>query len=86
MSSFHLWHCQLGHVSFCRLKTLVSSGQLGHDCLEDVDCLSCQIAKQPALPFNKSNFISTVPLDLVHSDIWGPSPTPTMGGSRYFVM
>lgn len=26
MSSFHLGHCRLGHVSFSRLKTLVSSG------------------------------------------------------------
>ncbi|GKV28306.1 hypothetical protein SLEP1_g37376 [Rubroshorea leprosula] len=24
---------------------------------------------------------STAPFDLVHSDVWGPSPTPTMGGS-----
>ncbi|KAI8018675.1 hypothetical protein LOK49_LG04G02979 [Camellia lanceoleosa] len=49
MSSFHLWRCHLGLVSFSRLKSLVSSGQLGHVHLEDVDCLSCQIAKQ--LPY-----------------------------------
>ena len=24
--------------------------------------------------------------DLIHSDIWGPSPTATLGGSKYFVI
>jgi transposase InsO family protein len=30
--------------------------------------------------------ISSAPFDLVHSDVWGPAPIPTMGGSRYFVI
>ncbi|GFZ16754.1 hypothetical protein Acr_26g0000240 [Actinidia rufa] len=30
--------------------------------------------------------VSSVPFALVHSDIWGPSPTSTMGGSQYFVI
>ena len=39
-----------------------------------------------ALPFNNSDSIAKAPFDLIHSDIWGPSPNPTMGGSRYFVI
>ena len=68
------------------MHTLISSGQLGHVVSGKEDCLSCQIAKQPALSFNKSTSFSTAPFELIHSDIWGPSPTPTMGGSRYFVI
>ena len=37
-------------------------------------------------PFNKSEPFSSTPFDLVHSDIWGPAPIPTKGGSCYFVI
>jgi hypothetical protein len=30
--------------------------------------------------------ISFSPFDLVHFDVWGPMPIPTMGGSCYFVI
>ncbi|KAA8550319.1 hypothetical protein F0562_002003 [Nyssa sinensis] len=30
--------------------------------------------------------VTSTPFDLVQSDIWGPAPTPTEGGSRYFVI
>ncbi|GKV36163.1 hypothetical protein SLEP1_g44324 [Rubroshorea leprosula] len=48
---------------------------------ESLYCVSCQSAKQPALSFSSSHSDSTTPFDLVHSDVWGPSPTPTIGGS-----
>ncbi|CAL5387066.1 unnamed protein product [Camellia sinensis] len=86
LSPFHLWHCRLGHISVNRLRSLVSSGQLGHVIPDNFDCIPCQLAKQPALSFNKSTSVSLAPFDLIHSDIWGPSPTTTMGGSRYFVV
>ncbi|CAL5380597.1 unnamed protein product [Camellia sinensis] len=86
LSPFQLWHCRLGHLSVGRLKSLISSGHLGHVSSDVLDCVSCQLAKQPALSFNKSDSVSLAPFDLIHSDIWGPSPTPTMGGARYFVV
>uniref|UniRef100_A0A5B6YVA5 GAG-pre-integrase domain-containing protein n=1 Tax=Davidia involucrata TaxID=16924 RepID=A0A5B6YVA5_DAVIN len=64
-SSLHLWHSRLGHVSVGRLRSLISSGQLGFVKDESFKCLSCQLAKQPALPFNKSESISLAPFDLV---------------------
>src|SRR5581483_7356680 len=42
-------------------------------------------AKFSALPFNKSVSCSFAPFDLVHSDVWGPSPVSSKGGSRYYV-
>ena len=38
------------------------------------------------MPFNSSESISTNIFDLIHSDIWGPSPISSIGGSRYFVV
>ncbi|GFS46412.1 hypothetical protein Acr_00g0102120 [Actinidia rufa] len=61
-------------------------GVLGPTINEHLDCQSCQLAKQPALSFTKSTSVSSAPFALVHSDIWGPSPTSTMGGSQYFVI
>ena len=51
-----------------------------------VDCHPCQLAKFHALLFSNNISISHALFDLVHSDIWGPSPTPTMRGSHYFVI
>lgn len=86
MVSPEIWHSGLGHVSYSRLRSLVSSGVLGRMDVNEVHCQSCQLAKFLALPFNNNDSISQAPFDLMHSDIWGPSPNATMGGSRYFVI
>uniref|UniRef100_A0A2N9J8J4 CCHC-type domain-containing protein n=1 Tax=Fagus sylvatica TaxID=28930 RepID=A0A2N9J8J4_FAGSY len=72
-----LWHLRLGHVSVQKLRSLVSSGFLGQVKHDSVDCVSCQLAKQPALSFTNSDSSSHASFDLIHSDIWGPSPTAT---------
>ncbi|GJR09126.1 retrovirus-related pol polyprotein from transposon TNT 1-94 [Tanacetum coccineum] len=45
----------------------------------------CKLAKFSAQPFSNSISSSTAPFDLVHSDVWGPAPVSTKGGSRYYV-
>ncbi|GKV34357.1 hypothetical protein SLEP1_g42734 [Rubroshorea leprosula] len=52
---------------------------------EFMHCVSCQSAKQPALSFSSSHSHSTAPFDIVHFDVWGPSPIPTMRGSRHIL-
>jgi hypothetical protein len=64
-----LWHLRLGHVSVQKLRTLISSGFLGQVKYDSVDCVSCQLAKQPALSFNNSDSFSHASFDLIHSDI-----------------
>ena len=49
-------------------------------------CISCQLGKQLALPFNNSESHATASFDLIHFDVWGPSPVASMSGSRYFVI
>ncbi|KAL4010710.1 hypothetical protein IC575_027725 [Cucumis melo] len=44
------------------------------------------MAKQPALSFPKSASLCDKPFGLIHSDIWGPAPCPTVNGYRYFVL
>ena len=83
--SLALWHARLGHASSSRVQQLVSRGLLGSVSTENFDCVSCQLGKQPALPFNTSESISTDIFDLIHSNVWGPSFVSSIGGSRYFV-
>lgn len=37
-------------------------------------CDSCQRIKSHQLPYNKANSVSTAPLDLIYSDVWGSAP------------
>ena len=52
--SLALWHTQLGHASSSRIQQLASIGLLNSMSTENFDCVSCQLEKQPALPFNSS--------------------------------
>ena len=72
--------------SLSRLQLLASQDHLGSVQFQKFDCTSCHFGKQRKLPFNKSDSFSSVPFDLIHSDIWGPVPVSTEGGSRYFVI
>ena len=85
-SSPDLWHARLGHPSLSHLQLLASQGHLGLVQFQKFDCTSCHFGKQTKLPFSKSNSFSSAPFDLIHSDIWGPAPVPTKGGSKYFVI
>ena len=81
LSSFHL-NPHLGHVSSSHLRFFASTGALGN--LQTCDifyCSGCKLAKILALPFNQSIYVSSSPFDLIHSNVWGPSPIATKGGS-----
>ena len=67
--SLALWHARLGPASSSRVQQLTSRGLLGSVSTENFNCVSCQLGKQPALPFNTSESISTDIFDLIHFDI-----------------
>ena len=69
ISSLALWHAQLGQASSSQVQQMASRGMLGSVSTENFDCVSCQLGKQPALPFHSSESISTDIFDLIHSDI-----------------
>jgi len=84
--SFYLWHSRLGHVLSSHLRFLASTGALGNLKTCDIsDCSGCKLPKFSVLPFNRSIYVSSSPFDLIHSDVWGPSPVVTKEGSRYYV-
>ena len=52
--SLAFWRARLGHVSSSRIQQLASRGLLGSVSTQNFDCVSCQLGKQPVLPFNPS--------------------------------
>ena len=84
--AFHLWHSRLGHVSSSRLRYMLSTGSLGHVPYYSIsDCVGCKLGKFSAIPFNKSNYVTSAPFELVHSNVWGPALVSSQGGSYYYV-
>ena len=69
------------------MKMLVAKGAL--EGLKSVDmglCESCVIGKQKRVSFTKTpREPKKVQLEMVHTDVWEPSPVSSLGGSRFYV-
>ncbi|KAE8659940.1 hypothetical protein F3Y22_tig00116959pilonHSYRG00039 [Hibiscus syriacus] len=83
----NLWNQRLGHMSEKGMKTLLSKRKLSN--LKTVDvglCEDCIFGKQKKVDFEK---IGKTPkaekLELVYTDVWGPSPVTSLAGSLYYV-
>ena len=46
---------------------------------------ACQYGKSNRLPFPHERHVSKNLLDLVHTDVWGPTKNVSIGGCRFFV-
>ncbi|GKC18112.1 retrovirus-related pol polyprotein from transposon TNT 1-94, partial [Tanacetum coccineum] len=85
--SYELWHARLGHVSFDVISVLNKLGVLSITSLlpKPIICTPCQLAKGQRLSFNNNVKRSLHPLDLIHGDLWGPSPICSKDGYGYYV-
>jgi hypothetical protein len=72
------WRDRLGHPSMRIIDRVVRGNKLPCSSLEynkESVCDACQQGNIHQLAFPKSTSVSLAPLDLVHSDVWGPAPT-----------
>lgn len=65
-------------LSFSKLGHLISSGHLGYVANKPFNFFPRKLGKHHTLPFDFSGSVSYTSFDLIHFDIWGPSPTLTM--------
>ena len=83
-----LWHHRLGHPSDNVLRTALSSFHCIDVCNNTTPCSArhckhCLSGKMHQLPFNKSDFVTSKPPELVHSDVWGLAPVMSINDFRY---
>ena len=55
------------------------------DIRKDIVCAGCQYGKTYQLPYKESEHRLKTPLDLIHSDVFGPVKQISIGGMRYMV-
>ena len=84
LEEFLLQYCRLGHLSFATLGQLYPNlyCKISKDQLM---CDACQFGKQTRSSYLSSNNRSDVPLQTIHSDVWGPSGVTSINGYHYFV-
>ena len=82
-----LWHRRLGHMSEKGMKILPLKGKLLELKSINLDmCESYILGKQKMVSFLKTGrTLKAVKLESVHTDLWGPSPAASLGGSRYYI-
>jgi hypothetical protein len=80
------WHARFGHPSPQVVRSILRLNNL--PCLKDTSlssiCNACQLAKSHQLPYTHSIHHTTMPLELIHSDVWGPAPI-SIGVFRYYI-
>jgi hypothetical protein len=86
-ASHHDWHARLGHPADQILHQVMSKFHLPITSNKKLSlCSACRRGKSHQLPFSLSDHPSHFPLELVISDVWGPSPTLSNNGVRYYVI
>ena len=81
-----LWHMRLGHMSDKGMAILSKKGCLGSAGTNKLDfCDHCIFGKQKRVSFSKAKHHTQGILDYIHSDLWGPSKVPSVGGKRYML-
>ena len=81
-----LWHSRLGHPALDIVKLALNNCKIPFSSMKDHSlCHPCCVSKAHKLPYSLSESVVNSPLELVHSDLWGPSPVTSRNGFRYYV-
>ena len=82
-----MWNQILGHISETGMMLLTLKGKLRE--LKNVEvgfCEPCVLGKQKQVTFTKSwRTPKAEKLELVHTDVYGPTIVASLGESRYYV-
>ena len=85
-----LWHRRMGHIHFDNLVK-ISKKQAVRE-MPDITkptntmCKHCQHGKQTKVLFKTKEYSTTKPLELVHTDLCGPTRTKGLDGEQYFML
>jgi hypothetical protein len=84
--SMELWHSRLGRPSYNIVYYVLKNSELPFVQRESSESVydACYKAKSLQFPYKRSNIVSTHPLELVFSDVWGPAPE-SVGRYKYYI-
>lgn len=80
-----IWHSRLGHPGDAILSTLRQNNFISCNKARNLFCSSCPLGKFVKLPFYDSLSFTTMPFDIIHSDLW-TSPILSSSGHRYYAL
>ncbi|KAJ0853298.1 putative RNA-directed DNA polymerase [Helianthus annuus] len=86
-ASFELWHARLGHVNFDVISMLKTKGYVSFTSVLPKPglCSPCELAKAKRQPFLSNDKRASLPLEIIHCDLWGPSPIKSVDNFLYYV-
>ncbi|KAG8491577.1 hypothetical protein CXB51_014857 [Gossypium anomalum] len=81
-----LWHMRLGHMSENGMVELGKRRLLdGQGICKLNFCEHCVFGKQKRVRFTRGIHNTMGTLEYIHSDLWGPSRVPSIGGANYML-
>ncbi|XP_026396087.1 uncharacterized protein LOC113290718 [Papaver somniferum] len=83
-ASASIWHQRLAHPSFQVLQKVCRDMNLSSLVKTPLFCNDCHHGKSHKLPFTLSSHGAQSPLELLHMDLWGPSPPTSVAQSDIF--
>ncbi|KAJ4768699.1 hypothetical protein LUZ62_079074 [Rhynchospora pubera] len=81
-----IWHLRLAHCSHAVVDTLRKQQLIAMKNSKFSVCTDCNKAKAHKLPFVLSSNKASHPLEVVHTDLWGPAPIVSEKGNKYYVL
>lgn len=84
VASGPVWHRRLGHCGDTVLQFLKRQQFLCYHTPFTHECVACKLGKSQRLPFMDASRHSSLPLQLIHSDVW-QSPVISNLGFKYYV-
>ncbi|CAI5768508.1 Retrovirus-related Pol polyprotein from transposon TNT 1-94 [Podarcis lilfordi] len=84
----HLWHRKFGHAgwSLVRKAAMNTIGCRFKACDKYLDCQACKQSKVTTCTYPRSERRTSKPFELVHADLSGPMPTPSLAGSKWVLI
>jgi histone deacetylase 1/2 len=81
-----LWHSRLGHPAPPTVQHILRHHELPLVSVNkaiNLVCDACERGKSHQLPFSFSTCVTTSPLEIIYSDVWGPAQTSVSGHQFY---
>jgi hypothetical protein len=85
-TDYDFWHAALGHPFKANVnRKLYEDGYLIPDCPSNFTCNPCALSKSKHKVPKPVDSKSTELFELIHTDVCGPFPNESYGGSKYFL-